>query len=547
MHKDNFLCLKPIFCLLVWFCIFCSHLPTAKAQTNQTAADKALCDWLSKATTAKPDSAKQAIDFLVAQGADINCHCQITKSYTNYLRVLGNGIKNALASFFLNRRQGTHDGETYTAQEFYTPVHLWVIAENKPLITYITTKYKADLNKAAQVSSQKIYPLEEVVKANKLDYAQWLVKLGASTTQIKLCAPSLPMYDWLIEAGANINNTDWSCLSYHSETVLQSILEKYKPDLTQSKYTNSKSWQGNYSPKTLELVLQCGIKPDTEMMDYYFTFQSQNIMAYARLFDKYGLDFSTCGFFNCPMSCAIKENNLEMVKLFANKGVLTVKKPICTDNIAILDELVGKGFPTSNIDISCLLNKPEVLEIVLKKHKPNLNLLLQKSNFDDISLKSLELLAAAGFKPSENMIIALLDNEIKLKQMVNSYQLNLNFLSGNQELTKASHSTLDYLFGLGIEPAKDLLSYKLKFSIKETDNFKLLQTYIKHKKSLDDCDFFGCPLEIIIQNDDLQSLKLMAENGAALHQQFKGGQTPLQYAESLHRIAMVNYLKTKLK
>lgn len=515
-------------------------LQICKAQNLQETANQQLCAWVSATQKPKLDSAKMMIDNFVAAGASINCSCQITKEYTNYLRVLGNGIKNALASFFLNRKQGKHDGETYTKQEFYTPVHLWVLAENKPLIEYAVNKHKADLNIP---NSEKIYPLETVVKNRQLDYAKWLVSLGASPKNIEFCAYTIPMAEWLISEGCKIETANWGCMN-ENEELINHLLGKYKPNLATTKYANTKYWE-NCSPKTLDLVFQCGVKSTADLIDHHFNFHSSQLLAYALVFDKYGADFSECGFFGCPLSSAIKENSLAAVKLMADKGVLNVKAPICTDNLAILDYLVAKGFATDNIDVSCLLNKPEVLEIAIQKYKPNLNLLFQKNNFDDISLRSLDILAAAGFKPSNAMLLALLDNEVKLKLMLQKYKPDISFLSGNKDLDKASTQSLDLLFGLGVEPPNDLLSYRFNFSLQDIDNYKLAQVFVKHKKNLNSCDFFGCALEILIKNDDLQTLKLLVENGADITQKFDNGQTALEYAKSMKRMSMVNYLQTK--
>ncbi len=525
----------------LFFSFFVAFATTFICQgQNTTQADQNLCDWISRAKNNNLDSAKLAIDSFVLAGANINCNCELTKTYTNGLRVLANGIKNAFTSFFLQRKHQDHRGETYTQKEYYTPVHLWTLADKKALVEYVVKKYGANLNLQ---TLQKTYLLEEVVASNQLETAQWLHSLGASAENIKICTNSLPTFDWLLSVGGKIEKTDWVCMS-NNEAVLQATLEKYKPNLAAASYANTSHWK-SLSPKTLALVFQCGVKPDTELIDFYFNFSARNMENYAPIFDQYGADLSACGFFTCPMQAAIENNKLSVVKLLADKGIFTVKRPICTDNIAILDYLVAKGFPNENIDVSCLLEKPDILEIVLKKYQPNLALLQQKSNFSEISLRSLDLLAAAGFKPSNAMLVALLDSEAKLKLVVQKYKPDLTFLSGNSDLSSASAASLDFLFGLGVTPAEDLLSYQLNFSVDKVANYKLVQVYSKHKKNVNSCGFFGCPLEIAIKRDDFDTFKLLVNNGADLTQKFSNGENAKEYAESAGKKQFVAYLASR--
>jgi hypothetical protein len=477
--------MKHLFFIILMSCGCAIYTPHLQAQAVKDSADIRLCEWAVKEID--PATATKELDRLIADGANINCACELTKTYRNALKAIGNKVRNALSRFFLNR-SATPKDEYYTQKEFYTPVHLWVLAEEKKLVEYAVKQYKADLNIAGYGN---VYPLEEAVKVKNMEYAKWLVSLGASASLVSLCASDIAFAEWLIGQGCKIENADWGCL-ISNELVFQHLLKKYKPDLAKAKNFKPSLLRGSLSPATLDIAFEHGGTPDKDLIDYYLNFNSSQVYNYTVVFAKYNADLSECGFFGCPLEHAISANSLPTVKLLVEKGVLSAKKPICTANFDILDFLVSKGFDQSNIQLKCLLDSPEKLKIWLSK-----------------------------------------------------YKTDLSKLSGSDDLKQASPPCLEILFAEGIKPKSDLLSHLMTFNTDKS--FQYTSIFIKYKQDFQACGFFGCPMQIAIDRDQLNLVKLMVENGADLKQFVKDKVTALEYAKLKNKTLIVNYLIEKEK
>ncbi|GAB4479343.1 MAG: hypothetical protein OHK0057_31420 [Thermoflexibacter sp.] len=483
-----------------------------------------------------PATALQTLDGFMEKGVDINCLCAIDKTYRNMLKALGNNIKNALSRFFLNRN-ANRSNEYYTKKELYTPIYLWVVSENRALIQHAVKKYGADLNKAGH---EGIYPVEEAIKANNLEYAKWLINLGASLEYIALCADNLPTIDWLIANGCAIEKADWRCLVRKEEVFLY-LLKKYKPNLVENRTFSNNLLKSNLSPVSLDWAFQCGGKPTADLIDNYFNF-SNDIYAYATVFDKHGADFTICAFFGCPLEQAVKYKSMNTIKLLAERKALQVKRPICIEDLSMLDFLIKNGFAKENLNLECLLKNPLALQTVITKYQPDLTH-LHNSKLTEIHLQSIDVLAKAGLPLSDKFVRPFLHRPLELKTLLAKYPIDLTPLSESDDLKQAEPQSLDLLFSKGVKAKYDLFSYLINFDYQKIMQYAAIFT--KYKQDMQSCGFFGCPLQKAIDNNNLSLVKIIVESGADLTIPFKNGQTPLAYAEASKKITIANYLKTK--
>jgi hypothetical protein len=423
---------------------------------------------------------KYVIDSLIKEGADINCSCEVKGSQLKIFSYLGNNILNAFSRFFFQKTSRPLN-ERREVTYLHTPIFFYVGTGNRTMVDYLVQTHQADLN---MICANKSYPLDIVVGHNNLEEVKWLVSLGASPKKTGLCTYNLQVFDWLLANGAEINQVNWNCLK-DNEFFLVQVLQKYKPDLSQNAdFVLPKS----LSLKVLETFLSCGVKVDSETLMHYFTFRrSDELLAYTQIFAKYKVDFSECSTFGCPIEKALKTNDMRIIKLVAENGGLKTTRAICVTNPQHWEFLLREGLSIENIKVSCLFDEPKNLTLFIQKYKPDLS------------------------RYSQNTILQTLSSE-----------------------------TLDILFAQGVKPTNDLLSYL--FTFKSSGMYNYTQVFIKHKLSLENCGFFGCPFEKAIESGNLASVKLFVANGVDKNKPFPKGNTPLEVAMKKNQTEIVKYL-----
>ncbi len=465
---------------LLFFTIFCLGAYRCFAQ-QKDSLNAQLC--ALTAQPMNPATYRQDLDKIMAQGATINCDCEITQTHRDFLKMVGNSIKGFFASFI--NRTIDRSNEYYTTKSYYSPVHLWTLGGQLAVVEYAVLRYGADLNKA---SSKKTYPLEELVGTGKTAESKAMVQWGAKPNLITLCTPTIELADWLITQGTPLEKIDWNCMLKNEKLFLH-LLNQYPINLSGE---SAGKFQG-VSPKILDAALQHGLRIDKEFVMHHFTFgQSYPLIEYIKVFVKYGVNFGECGFFGCPLERIVEKNDLEAVKLVVENGGLHTEKPICVKNMAILDYLLQKGFPKDKLQLKCVL--------------------------DDIT---------------------------KFKTVVQKCEIDLTTHPIVKNLEGASVEVLDYILTAGVQPDKELLVYF--FTFKSDEMYKYAVLYVKHKQSLEDCGFYGCPLQLAIDRNNLQTVRFLVENGVSLEKPFKDGTLPLEYAQSKKKTLIVKYLEEKIK
>jgi hypothetical protein len=468
--------MKPLLLIIIFF----AGIGGCFAQTKDSL-NLQLCALTAK--NINPDTYRQDLDKIMAQGAEINCHCEITQTHRDFLKVVGNNIKGFFAAFI--NRTIDRSNEYYTTKTYYSPVHLWTLGGQMPMVEYAALRYGANLN---QPSSKNTYPLEELVGIGKLQAAQNMVAWGAKPNLITLCTPTSEMADWLIGQGTPLEKIDWNCILKHEKVFLH-LVNQYPIDF---KNENAGKFQG-VSPKILEAALQRGLKIDKEFVMHHFTFgQSYSLIEYIKVFVKHGVNFGECGFFGCPLEKIVEKNDLEAVKLVVENGGLHTEKAICVKDMAILEYLLQKGFPKDKIHLKCIL--------------------------DDIT---------------------------KFKTTVQKCEIDLKTYPISKNLEGASLEVLDYVLAAGVPPDKELLVYF--FTFRSEAMYQYAALYAKYKLSLEDCGFYGCPLQLAIDNNNLQTVRFLVENGVSIEKPFKDGSLPLEYAQSKKKTLIVRYLEEKMK